>query len=105
MKVRNSNIEILRVIFMFLILVNHVYGHGSGLNLKWIYSLGSEWDTAWNLALDSLCKLGVTGFILYPDILELEQQKKSCSHTSYTFFYTLILSIAFKHLGFHEIIN
>lgn len=76
MKVRNSNIEILRVIFMFLILVNHVYGHGSGLNLKWIYSLGSEWDTAWNLALDSLCKLGVTGFIFISGYFGIRTTKK-----------------------------
>lgn len=106
MKVRNSNIEILRVIFMFLILVNHVYGHGSGLNLKWIYSLGSEWDTAWNLALDSLCKLGVTGFIFISGYFGIRTTKKSLAHILLIpFFYTLILSIAFKHLGFHEIIN
>lgn len=106
MKVRNSNIEILRVIFMFLILVNHVYGHGSGLNLKWIYSLGLEWDTAWNLALDSLCKLGVTGFIFISGYFGIRTTKKSLAHILLIpFFYTLILSIAFKHLGFHEIIN
>ncbi len=60
---RNSSIEILRISFMFLILTIHVYCHGSHIDYNWIYSLGGNIKTAWNLSLYSLGMLGVTGFI------------------------------------------
>lgn len=60
---RNSTVELLRFFFMLSIVLLHVYGHGSHLNYRWIYSLGDNCDTAIHLALYSLCKLGVTGFM------------------------------------------
>ncbi len=60
---RNSSIELLRMFFMFGIVIGHVYAHGSSLDYSWIYGLGNNWDTAYHLSLFSLGKVGVTGFI------------------------------------------
>lgn len=60
---RNSSVEVLRIIFMMGIVLLHVYGHGSNLDYDWIYSLGKNPMTSWNLSLFSLSKLGVTGFM------------------------------------------
>lgn len=105
-KVRNSSIEVLRIIFMFFILSIHIYGHGSGLNYDWIYSLGADWSTAWNLSLYSLGKIGVTGFIFISGYFGIKTSKRSLFLIlSFPFFYALLLNLYFGHYGFYDIIN
>lgn len=60
---RNTSIEILRILFMLLILIGHVYAHGSNLDYQLIYSYAGHLDTFWHTSMFSLCKIGVTGFI------------------------------------------
>lgn len=60
---RNSSVELLRIVFMFLIVVGHVYAHGSNLNYQLIYSYGGQFDTFWHTSIFSLSKVGVTGFM------------------------------------------
>lgn len=60
---RNSSVELLRIVFMTMIVTIHAFGHGSGLNYDYIYSLGNEWNTAHHLGIFSLGKCGVTGFM------------------------------------------
>lgn len=105
-KTRNSSIEILRIAFMFFILTIHVYGHGSALNYDWIYGLGSEWTSAWNLSLYSLGKIGVTGFIFISGYFGIKTNKRSLIQIlSIPFFYALILSLYFGHYHIHDVIN
>lgn len=61
--IRNSSVEALRIFFILGIVLIHIYGHGSHQNLQWIYSLGGNWSTAYQLSLFSLGKMGVTGFV------------------------------------------
>lgn len=106
MKKRNTNIELLRIIFMGLILTLHVYAHGSGLNYEWIYGLGTNWATAWNLSLFSLGKIGVTGFIFISGYFGIRTNRNSIIHLlTITFFYAFILCITFKHYHLREIIH
>ena len=105
-KVRNSSIEVLRIVFMFLILSIHIYGHGSGLNYDWIYSLGADWSTAWNLSLYSLGKIGVTGFIFISGYFGTKTSKRSLIMIlSFPFFYALLLNLYFGHYGVYDFIN
>ena len=60
---RNTSVELLRFAFMYLILLIHVYGHGTGLDYERIYLWGANPGTAPHLALFSLGKIGVTGFM------------------------------------------
>ena len=60
---RNSSVELFRMLAMFSIVLIHTFGHGSGLDYEWIYSLGDDWSTAGHLALFSLGKAGVTCFM------------------------------------------
>lgn len=60
---RNSSVEILRFIFMFLIVLLHVYAHGTGLDAARIYTWGKETSTVPHLFLFCLGKVGVTGFM------------------------------------------
>lgn len=60
---RNTSIELLRLWFMLMIVLIHAYGHGCGLDYDYLYSLGGDPSTAHHLALLSLGKCGVTGFM------------------------------------------
>lgn len=62
-KSRNSSVELLRFVFMYLIVLLHVYGHGSGLDYERIYCWGASPETMPHLLLFSLGKIGVTGFM------------------------------------------
>lgn len=62
-KSRNSSVELLRFVFMYLIVLLHVYGHGSGLDYERIYCWGASPETMPHLFLFSLGKIGVTGFM------------------------------------------
>ena len=48
---RNTSVELLRFAFMFLIVLLHVYGHGTELNYEQIYDWGNNTNTAFHLAL------------------------------------------------------
>lgn len=105
-KPRNSSIELLRVFFMFLILTIHVYGHGSGLDYNWIYSLGADCSTAWNLSLYSLGKIGVTGFIFISGYYGIKTSRRSLFQILMVpLFYTLLLSLAYHHYHLADVIN
>lgn len=60
---RNSSIEILRMMFMAGIVFLHTYYFGADANIEWIYSLGLDDESVYQLSLYSLSRLGVTGFI------------------------------------------
>lgn len=96
-KQRNSSVEMLRLFFMFCIVLFHVYLHGSHFDYEWIYSLGSELGTSWNLVLYSLSMLGVTGFMFISGYYGVNL---SCSKLFQilfsTFFYALTLTLAFS---------
>lgn len=105
-KLRNSSIELIRVFFMFLILTIHVYGHGSGLDYNWIYSLGAECSTAWNLSLYSLGKIGVTGFIFISGYYGIKTSRRSLFQILMVpLFYTLLLSLVYHHYHLADVVN
>lgn len=60
---RNSSVELFRMVAMFSIVLIHTFGHGSGLDYDWIYSLGNDYSTAGHLALFSFGHAGVTCFM------------------------------------------
>lgn len=60
---RNTSVELLRIVFMLLIIIGHVYAHGSNLDYQLIYSFAGQADTFWHTSMFSLCKIGVTGFM------------------------------------------
>lgn len=88
---RNSTIEILRLIFMYLIVMIHVYGHGTGLNYDLIYSWGEESSTAIHLALLALGKVGVTGFMFISGYYGIRMNKRKWTQLLLiTLFYQLL---------------
>lgn len=105
-KDRNSSIELLRVIFMMLIMLIHAYGHGSGLDYNWIYSLGTKYSTAYHLGLFSLGKVGVTGFMFISGYYGIKfHTGKLWNILSMVLFYLLILDFASGDSIFKILIN
>ena len=91
---RNSSIELLRVVFMMLIMLIHAYGHGSGLDYDWIYSLGADSATAYHLGLFSIGKVGVTGFMFISGYYGIKfHGGKLWNMLSMLLFYLLIVEI------------
>ena len=91
---RNSSIELLRFVFMFSIVLLHVYGHGSHLNFEWIYSLGSSWNTSYHLGIFSFCKIGVTGFMFISGYYGIRMNKsKWVSMALLLLFWTAVLCL------------
>lgn len=92
---RNSSIELLRFLFMFLIVLLHVYGHGMELDYQSIYSWGGTPLSAIHLALFCLGKLGVTGFMFISGYYGIKMNKsKWISLLSMLFFYMIIIAVA-----------
>lgn len=98
---RNSTVELLRFIFMFLIVLLHVYVHGTGLDYEQIYNWGEDWNTAFHLSLFSLAKIGVTGFIFISGFYGIHSNKhKVIDLVLITLFYSIILnSISDNKIG------
>ena len=67
---RNTSIELLRFAFMFLIVLLHVYAHGTEHDYQQIYDWGKNMDTAFHLSLFSIGKIGVTDLCLSQVIME-----------------------------------
>lgn len=100
-KQRNSSIEILRFLFMFFIVLIHVYGHGLHLDFEKIYSWGDSWHTAPHLALFALGKVGVTGFMFISGYFGIRMNaKKWITLLGTTFFYFILLSKGSDLRGF-----
>lgn len=59
---RNSSVEFLRIFFMLLIVLGHIYVHGTNIDYQQIYQWGQT-EHFFHTALFSLCKIGVTGFM------------------------------------------
>lgn len=92
---RNTSIELLRLWFMVMIVTIHAYGHGSGLNYDWMYSLGNNWSTAYHLGLLSLGKCGVTGFMFISGYYGMSLKwNKLGGMVAMLAFYTICLIIA-----------
>lgn len=95
-KQRNSTVECLRIFFILGIILGHIYAHGSGLNIDWIYSLGENWATAYHLSLYSLGKLGVTGFMFISGYYGIKMNaKKWIDMLLMCISYFIVLSIVF----------
>ena len=75
-KIRNSLVEALRIFFIQGIVLIHIYGHGSHQNVQWIYSLGGDWTTAYQLSLFALGKMGVTGFVFISGLYGIKMTKQ-----------------------------
>ena len=77
---------------MMFIVILHIYGHGSGLDYEKIYSFGNDWNTAWNLSLFSLGKIGVTGFMFISGYYGIKLSDKRLFHLIITcaLFYVLL---------------
>lgn len=75
--VRNSTIELLRFLFMYGIVLSHGMGHGSGRNYELIYSWGGQFPDVFHLALFSLGKIGVTGFMFISGFYGIKFKYKS----------------------------
>lgn len=89
---RNSSIEILRFVFMFLIVLLHVYVHGTNLDYETIYHWGNNWNTVPSLIFFTLGKIGVTGFIFISGYYGIKTNvSKIINLILITLFYLLIL--------------
>lgn len=90
---RNSSVELLRFIFMYFIVLLHVYGHGTGLNYGLIYNWGTDIDTAFHLSLFSLGKIGVSGFMFISGYYGIHTTRhKVIDLILVTLFYLCVLS-------------
>lgn len=92
---RNSSIELLRFLFMFLIVLLHVYGHGMKLDYQGIYSWGASPSSVIHLVLYCLGKIGVTGFMFISGYYGIKMNKsKWIRMLSMLFFYMLAIAVA-----------
>lgn len=97
---RNTSVELLRFAFMFLIVLLHVYGHGTELNYEQIYDWGNSTNTAFHLAIFSLGKIGVTGFMFIAGYYGIHANRfKVIDLILITLFYLLVLSPIGKGFG------
>ena len=60
---RNTTIEILRFLFIYLIVVTHVFIHGNNLEYSSVYTLGANLLTSFHFEVVMLGKIGVIGFV------------------------------------------
>lgn len=91
--IRNTSVELLRFAFMFLIVLLHVYTHGSDLDYESIYSMGNDLGMALHLSLFCLCKIGVTGFMFISGYYGIRaSQHKIIDLILITFFYLVLLT-------------
>lgn len=60
---RNSSIELLRILFMLLIVILHAYCHGRQVIVEDIHSMGKSLQTVHHLVFYILGNCGVTGFV------------------------------------------
>ncbi len=90
---RNTSIELLRFAFMFLIVLLHVYAHGTEHDYQQIYDWGKNMDTAFHLSLFSIGKIGVTGFMFISGYYGIHTNcHKVIDLILITLFYLLVLS-------------
>lgn len=79
---------------MVMIVTIHAYGHGSGLNYDYLYSLGADCSTAYHLGLFSLGKCGVTGFMFISGYYGISLKwKKLVNMIVMLGFYLMLLAI------------
>lgn len=105
-KQRNSNVELLRFFFMFCIVFDHVYGHGSGLDYNWLYSLGNSPQSAAHLGLFNIGKIGVTGFMFISGYYGIKMNsKKILNLIIITTTYALALDIIFRDFNLHALLS
>lgn len=99
-KQRNSTIELLRFLFMFLIVVYHAYYHGCNGNRESIYALGANPATAFHLCIFSLGKLGVTGFMFISGYYGIRMnRKKWTTLLAIMAFYFIVMATASGNYG------
>lgn len=101
---RNSSIELLRFIFMFFVVLSHVYVHGNHLNYEVIYDYGKELSSAIHLSLFTLSVTGVTGFMFISGYYGIRMTKKKwVSMLAMLLFYSIALSIGIGSFGLHTL--
>lgn len=97
--------ELLRFFFMFCIVIDHIYGHGSGLSYEWLYGLGRNWATAPHLAIFNIGKIGVTGFMFISGYYGIRINRNKITHLLIiTTTYAVVLD-AIYGFTLHEAIN
>lgn len=102
---RNTSVELLRFFFMFCIVIDHIYGHGSGLNYEWLYGLGKDWTTAPHLVMFNIGKIGVTGFMFISGYYGIRINKNKIIHLlAITTTYAVVLD-AIYGFTLHSAIN
>lgn len=91
--VRNSSVELLRFFFMYMIVIGHIYVHGTGIDYHLIYSWGNEWTTAPHLSLFALSKVGVTGFMFISGYYGIRMNKAKWANLLFValFYYVVLM--------------
>ena len=93
-KRRNTSVELLRFLFMFSIVLLHIYGYGMQLDYESIYKWGASIQTAPHLMLFSFCKVGVTGFMFISGYYGIRMNKnKWLTMLVMLIFYGVILTV------------
>ncbi len=91
---RNTTVEMLRLFFMYLIVVIHVFLHGYNLEYESIFSLGKHISTIFHFEMVMLGKLGVIGFIFISGYYGINFSIKKLLNLVVTIgFYLLILQL------------
>ena len=102
---RNSTIELLRMFFMLGIVFLHAFYHGSNGNIEWIYSLGKDNSTAYQLSLYSLSRIGVTGFMFISGYYGIKMNaQRIYKFLSMVIFYFIVVAVLCSQ-GFGGIIK
>ena len=95
-KVRNPNIEILRVFFMFVILFHHFFSHGLNIGIIGSDELPLNFENNINASLALLTHFGVIGFMFISSYYGINLKiSKVCKLWIQLLFYSLIIFIIY----------
>ena len=99
-RARNYSVEILRLVFMILIVIQHYLVHGLDYASNNFFNANNTSDYPWHMGLMGISMLGVTGFMFisgyYGINFKLERLKSLWWQAA---FYVLILGIALYFLS------
>ncbi len=94
---RNSSVELLRFVFIYCILLIHIYGFGGESYPDHIFELGHSFTTLHHLSLNCLGQIGVTGFMFISGFYGIKTKKKKIVNLILiTIFYASTIEFAFN---------